>query len=340
VCVALKDNPSDNSVMKALIRLLAAALAALVSTASIAQNQDYPVRPIRLIVPFSAGGPTDATARAVAQKMGALLGRQMVVENRTGAGAIVGSELVAKAPADGYTLLFGTFSMAISATLYPKLPYDTLDDFAPIGQVANTYLVLAVPASSPSHTLQEFIAMVRAAPEKVNYGSSGIGGGMHLASEMFLARSGLQGVTHVPYRGNSMVVPALLAGDLSFGFLGMDSAVPYIQSGNLRALAVTSPLRDPLLPEVPTFAEAGLPGVEVGIWFVIEAPKNTPSAVVNKLNATLNAALNSPELQAMSSKFAGTVLLAGSTPQSTRAFIRDEIIRWAPVVTSLSAKPE
>jgi tripartite-type tricarboxylate transporter receptor subunit TctC len=338
VRVALNSNFRETSFMKAFTRLLATTLAAFVSIASFAQ--DYPVRPIRLIVPYSAGGPTDVTARAVAQKMGALLGQQMVVENRTGAGPIVASELVAKAPADGYTLLFGTFSMAVSATAYPKLPYDTVEDFAQIGQVANTYLVLAIPASSPARTLQEFIAMVKAAPEKVNYGSSGIGSGMHLASEAFLARSKLQGVTHVPYRGNSMVVPALLSGELSYGFLGMDSALPHVKSGKLRALAVTSPRRDPQMPDVPTFAEAGFPGFDVGVWFVIQAPKNTPPAVVSKLNAALNGALNSPELQTMSGKFAGMVLLPGSTPESTRAFVRDEIVRWAPVVRASGVKPE
>lgn len=324
--------------MNAFIRLLVATLAVLASAASVAQ--DYPVRPIRLVVPYSAGGPTDVTARAVAQKMGALLGQQIVVDNRTGAGAIVGSDFVAKAPADGYTLLFGTFSMAINATLNPKLPYDTLDDFVPIGQVANTYLVLAVPASSPAQTLQEFIAAVKAAPEKVNYGSSGVGSGMHFITEMFMARSRLRGVTHVPYRGNSVVVPALVSGELTYSFIGMDSALPHIRSGKLRALAVTSLRRDPMLPDVPTIAESGFPGFDVGIWFVIQAPKNTPAAVVNKLNAALNEALSSPELQAMSSKFAGMVLLSGSTPQSTRAFIRDEIVRWAPVVKASGAQPE
>ena len=327
--------------MKAFTRLIAAAVALLGATATTTTHaQDFPTRPIRLIVPFSAGGPTDVTARAIAQKMGSLLGQQMVVENRTGAGGILGNDLVAKAPADGYTLLFGTFSMAIAATLQPSLPYDTLQDFAPIGQIANTYLALTTPVNVSARTVQDFIALARANPEKITYGSAGIGSGMHLASEMFLSQAKLKGVTHVPYRGNSMVVPALLAGDVTYSFLGMDTALPHVRSGKLRAVAVTSPQRDPLLPDVPTVAESGIPGFEASIWFVLQAPKNTPAPVVKRLNAALNQALESAEMRTMAKSVAGMVLMPGSTPESTHAFIRDEIVRWAPVIKASGAKPE
>lgn len=324
--------------MKKMIHRLLAAVAAIAAFGAAAQ--EYPTRPIHLVVPFSAGGPTDLTARAVALQMGNLLGQQVIVENRTGAGAILASDYVAKAPPDGHVILFGTFSMAISHTVYPKLPYDTLTDFAPIGTVANSYLVLATPANSPVRTLRDFTTMVKMAPQKFNYGSAGVGSGMHLASEMFLVQAGLQGVTHIPYRGNSLVIPALVAGDVNYSFLGMDSALPHIKSGKLRAIAVTSPERDPQLPDVPTIAESGYPGFDIGVWFALEAPKNTPPAIVNKLNDALNRSLKTAAMQEMSRKFAGLVMMGGSTPQSTDAFIRNEITRWAPIVRAAGVKPE
>jgi tripartite-type tricarboxylate transporter receptor subunit TctC len=328
--------------MKHFLRSVALCVTLAASGAASAQApaQDYPNRPIKLIVPFAAGGPTDLVGRSVAQRMGALLGQSMVVENRTGAGSTLGTDAVAKAPADGYTLLFNTFSLAINATMYPKLPYDTLNDFVSIGKVANTYLVLVTQPGFPAKSLTEFVQVLKANPGKYSYGTSGIGSGLHLASELLNLKAGLAGVTHVPYRGNANIVPALIAGDLTYSFLGMDSAVPHIKSGKLKAIAVTSPKRDPAIPEVPTTAEAGFPGLEPGVWMVLQAPKGTPEAVVRKLNDTLNRALATPEFVEMSRKFAGMVPMGPSTTAETEAFVRKEITDWAPIIRATGAKPE
>jgi tripartite-type tricarboxylate transporter receptor subunit TctC len=325
--------------MKALFKTIAFGGALLVASLAHAQ-QDYPNKPIKMIVPFAAGGPTDVIGRQVAQRMGEVLGQTIVVDNRTGAGSTLGTDIVAKSPADGYTLLFGTFSLAINATMYPKLPYDTVGDFASIGKVANTYLVVATHPDFPAKNFKEFVQAMKANPGKYNYGTAGVGSGLHLASEMLHSQAGLQGVTHVPYRGNAQVVPALVAGDLSYSFLGMDAAVPHIKSGKLKAIAVSSPKRDPQLPDVPTVAESGLPGFEAGVWMVLQAPKATPPAIVNKLNDALNKALASPGFKEMASKFAGMVVMGPSTPAQTDAFVREEIARWAPIIKATGAKPE
>jgi tripartite-type tricarboxylate transporter receptor subunit TctC len=325
--------------MKPVFRTFALAGMLAAATLSHAQ-QDYPNRPIKVIVPFAAGGPTDVIGRQVAQRMGEVLGQSLVVENRTGAGSTLGTDVVAKSPADGYTLLFGTFSLAINATMYPKLPYDTINDFASIGKVANTYLILAANPSFPAKNFKEFLDVMKANPSKYNYGTAGVGSGLHLAAEMLHAQAGLKGVTHVPYRGNAQVVPALMAGDLSYSFLGMDTAVPHLKTGKLKAIAVSSPKRDPQLPDVPTISESGLPGFEAGVWMVVQAPKATPPAIIAKLNDALNKALESPGFKDMASKYAGLVVMGPSTPEQADAFVREEITRWAPVIRASGAKPE
>lgn len=322
-----------------LVRCVALGAALLAGPLAHAQG-DFPNRPIKLIVPFAAGGPTDVVGRQVAQRMGEVLGQSMVVENRTGAGSTLGTDVVAKSPPDGYTLLFGTFSLAINHTMYPKLPYDTLNDFVSVGKVANTYLALAANPGFPAKNFVEFTEVMKAHPGKYNYGTAGVGSGLHLAAEMLHSKLGLQGVTHVPYRGNAQVVPALIAGDLSYSFLGMDTVVPHVKAGKLKVLAVSSPRRDPQLPDVPTIAESGLPGFEAGVWMVLQAPKGTPPAIVTRLNEALNKALLSPGFQEMASKYAGMVVLGPSTPAQTDAFVREEITRWAPIIKASGAKPE
>lgn len=325
--------------MKHVFRTLAIGGALLAAGLAHAQ-QDYPNKPIKMIVPFAAGGPTDVIGRQVAQRMGEVLGQSIVVENRTGAGSTLGTDMVAKSPADGYTLLFGTFSLAINATMYPKLPYDTINDFASIGKVANTYLVVATHPNFPAKNFKEFVDVLKANPAKYSYGTAGVGSGLHLAAEMLHSQLGLQGVTHVPYRGNAQVVPALVAGDLSYSFLGMDTAVPHVKTGKLKAIAVSSPKRDPQLPDVPTIADSGLPGFEAGVWMVLQAPKATRPAIISKLNDALNKALASPGFQEMAGKYAGMVVMGPSTPAQTDAFVREEIARWAPVIKATGAKPE
>lgn len=319
---------------KAFISIVAALATSLVHA------QDYPTKPIQMIVPFSAGGTADVLGRQVAQRMGEVLGQTVVVENRGGAGSTLGSAIVANATPDGYTLLFATSSLAISASLYPKLPYDPARDFRSIGKVATTYMVLVTPSSFPASNFREFIDALKATPGKYNFGTAGVGSNPHLAAALMHSRSGLHNIVHVPYRGNAQVISALIAGDLSYSFLGMDSAIPHIKSGKLKAIAVTSPERDRALPDVPTIVESGIPDFDIGVWFALQAPASTPTPIVHTLNAALNKALLSPQFAEMTAKSAGFVLMSPSTPEQTDTYVRQEIKRWAPIVKSSGANPD
>lgn len=319
---------------KAFISIVAALATSLVHA------QDYPTKPIQMIVPFSAGGTADVLGRQVAQRMGEVLGQTVVVENRGGAGSTLGSAIVANATPDGYTLLFATSSLAISASLYPKLPYDPARDFRSIGKVATTYMVLVTPSSFPASNFREFIDALKATPGKYNFGTAGVGSNPHLAAALMHSRSGLHNIVHVPYRGNAQVISALIAGDLSYSFLGMDSAIPHIKSGKLKAIAVTSPERDRALPDVPTIVESGIPDFDIGVWFALLAPASTPTPIVHTLNAALNKALLSPQFAEMTAKSAGFVLMSPSTPEQTDTYVRQEIKRWAPIVKSSGANPD
>lgn len=288
----------------------------------------WPDHPIRLVLPFPPGGPTDLVARVLAQKLGEQLGQTVIVDNKPGANGNIAAELVAKAPADGYTLLYNTSSIALSTALYKKLPFDLRQDFAPVAQTAVIPLVLAVHPSVPARTLPEFLKYARAHPGQLSYGSAGNGNITHLGAYLLLQRHGLS-ATHVPYKGSAPALIDLASGQTQFMTDTVNSALPFIKDGRLRALAVTSLQRTFVLPEVPTVAEQGVAGFEVGAWQGLLAPARTPPEVIRRLNAELNKALAATDVKARLA-VQGAVPL-GSTAQAYGSYLQAEIQRWTQV---------
>jgi tripartite-type tricarboxylate transporter receptor subunit TctC len=298
-------------------------------------GQDFPSRPIHMVVPQAPGGPTDAVARAVGQQMAVDLGQPVVIDNRPGAQSNLGNEFVVRAAPDGYTLLFTTSSLAINQSTYGNLQYDAVRDFSHIGIVGTQYQVLvATPNFSPAN-LQEMIQTLKADPKKYNYGSSG--GTTGLITELFHSSAGVSGMTRINYNGNAPLLNGLLSGDLNYSLLSMDSALPYIRDGRVRPIAVTSPKRDPNLPDVPSIAES-VPDAAVGVWFSVQAPKGVPRSVVMRLNQALNKAIASPAVLEMSKRFPGLSLSSANTPEETEAFVRTEVQRWASIVKAAGLK--
>src|SRR5436305_8690951 len=262
-----------------------------------AQAQDYPTRPITLVVPYAAGGGNDAMARTVADTMSRVLGQQIVVENRAGAGGTIATRQVAKSAPDGYTLVIGgTGTLAVNPTLYGNVVYDPRKDFAPIGLIGTSALVLVVHPSVPAHNVKELIAYAKANPGKLTYASAGVGSGIHLSTEYFRFEAGIE-MTHVPYKGSAPALTDLVGGHVSMYFSSMPPALALVQEGKLRALAVTGPARSPIFPELPTIAEAALPGFEAVLHYGIVAPAGTPKPIVDKLNAALRHAVMSDEFK-------------------------------------------
>ena len=313
------------------------ALGALLALfAVIASAQTYPTKPIRLVVPFPPGGATDILARDVAQKLTEAWGQQVIVDNRPGAGGNIGSELVAKSAPDGYTLEMGTVGThAINASLYAKMPYDHVKDFAPVILVAGVPNVLVVNPAVPANSVAELIAYAKANPGKLNFASSGNGTSIHLSGELFKVMAGVQ-MTHVPYKGSSPALQDLLGGQVQLMFDNLPPSLPQIKAGKLRALAVTSLARAPALPDVPTMAEAGLPGYEASSWFGVLAPAGTPPAIVAKLNAEIAKWLATPEAKEKLSKQGANA--AGGTPEDFAKHIAAETAKWAKVVKDSGAK--
>jgi tripartite-type tricarboxylate transporter receptor subunit TctC len=317
-----------------LSALFAAAAIAIAPAA--AKAQDYPTKPVRIVVPFPAGGATDLFARAAAQKMTEAWGQSVVVDNRPGAGGNIGSELVAKAAPDGYTLEMGTVGThAINASLYAKMPYDHVKDFAPIILVAGVPNVLVVHPSVPANSVQELIAYLKANPGKVNFASSGSGTSIHLSGELFKVMAGVQ-MTHIPYKGSAPALQDLLGGQVQLMFDNLPPSLPQIKAGKLRALGVTSTARAPALPEVPTIAESGLPGFDASSWFGLLAPAGTPPAIVAKINAEIAKWLATPE--AKEKLLAAGANAAGGTPEDFARHIAAEPAKWAKVVKESGAK--
>jgi len=276
--------------------LLCAALVTSLPLSAFAQA--WPAaKPIRLVIPFPAGGATDIIARQVAQRLGAAIGQQVVVDNKPGAGGAIGSDIAAKSAPDGYTLLMATSSThSIGPLLNPKTPYDAVKDFAPIVHVANAASVLVVGQAFPAQSARELVDLIKRNPGRYNYGSSGIGTYPHLSAEMFKWRAGGLFAVHIPYRGTGLVITDLVSGQIGFLMDSLVSAQTHIRSGKVRPLAVTGMRRSPTLPQVPTFAEAGVPGMElVSNWFGLFAPAGTPADVLNRLNREINAMLKSPD---------------------------------------------
>ncbi|MCR0980798.1 Bug family tripartite tricarboxylate transporter substrate binding protein [Roseomonas populi] len=311
-------------------RTLLAGLAALAAApAARAQPAPWPARPIRLVVPFPPGGPTDIVARVLAERMSRSLGQPIPVENRPGANGNIGNEAVAKAEPDGHTVLYNTSSIALSPALYTRLPYDAMRDLAPVVQTATIPLVLAVNPSLPVQDVRGFVEYLRARPGKLSYGSAGNGNVTHLGAFLLLQSQGLEAV-HVGYRGSAPALVDAAAGQVQFLTDTVNSALPLIREGRLRALAVTSPKRLAPLPDVPTVAETLIPGFEVGAWQGMMVPARTPPAIVERLNAAAMGALADPEVRAKLAE-QGTEPL-GSTPEDYGRILREETARWGRVI--------
>ena len=311
----------------------AAVAAAIFAQAAGAQN--YPNRPLRLVVPFSAGGAADVPGRILTQKMSEALGHQVVVDNRPGAGSTIGADQVAKAPPDGYTLLTISNTHFVSAALYKKLPYDSVSDFAPVTQVTSAPNIIVVHPSLPAKTVKELIALAKAKPGKIDYASSGNGSTQHLTGALFTKMAGIE-MTHIPYRGSGPATADLLSGQVTVGFPGIAGMLPQIKAGKLRALAVTGAKRSPELPQVPTVAEAGVKGYDVTAWFGIVAPKGTPRDIVQKLHAELLRILKNPDAQRQLLN-AGQEVAWQETPEFFGEMLKAEAPKWARMVEASGA---
>jgi tripartite-type tricarboxylate transporter receptor subunit TctC len=308
---------------------------ALTAALPAARAQAYPTKPITIIVPFPPGGTTDILARILAQYMSTELGQSVVIDNRGGAGGNIGAQAAARAPADGYTLLMGTVGThAINASLYKKLPYDHIKDFVPLSRVAMVPNLLVANPSQPYKTVKELIAYAKANPGKVNYGSSGNGTSIHLSGELFKSLAKVD-MTHIPYKGSAPAVSDLIGGQIAIMFDNMPSALPHVKAGKLRAIALTSAKRSPELPDVPTVAEAGLPGYEATSWFGMFAPAGTPPAIVAKLNDIIVKALNDPDIRKRIVEQGGEP--HPETPEQFAAFIKAETTKWGKVVKESGA---
>jgi tripartite-type tricarboxylate transporter receptor subunit TctC len=302
-----------------------------------AYAQGFPARPIRIIVPYAPGGGVDIVARALGQELTRRLGQQIVIENKTGAGGNIGTDAVAKATPDGYTLLIASPANAVNPTLYSKLPFDPVRDLTPVALIASVPAVLLAGPALPGKSVKDIVALAKAKPGTLTFGSGGSGTTEHLAGEMLKTQAGID-MLHVPYKGGAAVLPDLISGQISLFFVNQLFALPYIKAGTVRALGVASDERSAALPDIPTFAESGFPDFRVSVWYGIMAPVATPKQIVAQLNREIVAALGSPamseRLQAMSAK-----PLPG-TPAQFGAFFSDEMARWARVVKSSGAKAD
>ena len=307
------------------------------SLALCAHAQTYPSRPIRLIVPQSAGGSTDLVARPLARLLGEALGQSMIVDNRPGAGSVIGTDLVAKAAPDGYTLLAVAASFTISPSLYPRLPFDPARDFEPITLLASLPNILVVQRSLPVKSVQEFIALARSRPGQLNYGSSGVGTGTHLSMEWLKHMAGIQ-LVHVPYKGGAPAVNALLAGEVQVNCATISTALPHVKAGTLRALAVTTARRSAAAPEVPTLAESGLPDYDYSSWIGLLAPAKTPRAIVARLATAAARTARTPEIASILALEGAEPV--GNSPEEFAVVIRTEIGRWQKLVGSAGIKED
>lgn len=309
----------------------------LATGAAQAQSGAYPNKPIRMVLGFPPGGPTDIVARILGQKMADELGQPVLVDNKPGVAGNIAAEMIARAPADGYTILYNTSSITISPWVYPKVNFDPLKDFAPVALTAEMPLVLLVNPSVPANTTAELVQKIKAAPGRYNYGSSGTGAIEHLTSAQFVSSQGLQ-VTHIPYKGTAPALTDLIGGQTQFMLTTMNTAIPYVKDGRLRALGVTSLKRAPALPGVPTLAEAMKTEFASTAWQGIVVPAGTPAEIVEKLNRVVNEVLKDP---AVVQKLAeqGVATLGGS-PEHYKAFIQKEFMRWQNVVKESGAKAQ
>ncbi len=320
-------------------RLLIAAVAtlAMAHTATRADD-DYPSRPVQMIIPFAAGGPTDIVGRIMGAKMGEILKQQFVVEDKAGAGGNIGAEAVAKAAPDGYTILMATVSTnAINPGLYKHMPYDAVNGFAPVARVGVTPTLLLVNPSIPATDVKSLVALIKANPGKYNYGSSGLGSILHLCGEEFKAAAGGLEITHVPYKGSAPMDTDLLGGQIAMAFDATPTAMPLAKSGKLRALGAGMAQRLAAMPDLPTLQEQGIKGYECYTWNAFLAPAGTPKPIVDKLNAAVNKSLEDPAVISALEK-AGITPTKGSTPNSTGEFVKAELAKWAPIIKASGAQ--
>lgn len=319
--------------MKTIIRVCALLLG---TVALQAFAQSYPVKAVKMIVPFPAGGTTDILGRIVAQKLSERLGQPFIIDNRGGAGGNIGADVVAKSAPDGYTLLVGTVGTnAINASIYAKMPYDTVKDFVPIGLIAAVPNVLVVHPSVPARTVKELIDLLKSKPGEINFASSGNGTSIHLSGELFKTMAGVR-MNHIPYKGSAPALTDLIGGQVQLMFDNLPSSMPHIKAGKLRALAVTSLKRSAARPDLPTIAEAALPGFDASSWFALFAPAGTPKEIVGKLNSELNTIL---QLADVREKFAAQGAEPTEfTPEQFAAFTQAELTKWARVVKESGAK--
>lgn len=319
------------------LRPLVAAMLVFAAAAAPVQAQKYPEKPIRMIVPFAPGGGTDVLARFLSAKLSENLGTSLVIENRGGAGGTIGAELAARAAPDGYTILFTSASYSFNPSLYSKLGYDPLKDFKPITLIAMVPHLLVVHPSLPVKNVRELIALARKRPGEVFYGSGGVGSSVHLAAVLFVSLAKVN-FTHVPYKGGGPAMIGVMAGEASVMFPTMQSVMPHVRSGRLRALAISITSRSPALPEVPTVAESGLPGYDATGWYGMLAPTGTPQTAIDRLHAGVVAILNIPELKQRLA--AEGAIAVGNTPEQFDKFIRQEIAKWAKLIQGLKIKAD
>ncbi|HCL85575.1 MAG TPA: LacI family transcriptional regulator [Comamonadaceae bacterium] len=327
---------SHSPFRRGLLAALAVAAAGALPLGAAAQ--DFPAKPITIVVPFSAGGTTDILARVIGQGLQKELGQSVVVDNRAGAGGNIGGALAAKAPADGYTLFMGTVGThAINEALYKKMPFDPVKDFAPLTRVANVPNLLVANPKQPFKTVQELIAYAKAHPGEVNFGSSGSGSSIHLSGELFKTMAKVD-MVHVPYKGSAPAVTDLLGNQIGIMFDNMPSAIQHVRAGKLRPIAVTTAQRSPELPDVPTIAEAGVPGYEATSWFGLYAVAGTPQPVLDKLHAALAKVLNQADVKQKIAEQGGEVVV--ETPAQFAAFMKAETAKWGKVVKESGARAD
>jgi tripartite-type tricarboxylate transporter receptor subunit TctC len=313
-------------------------LAALLMQAGIAAAQSYPTHPVRLVVGFAPGGSTDVTARIVAERLTSAFGQQVIVDNRTGAGGNIGADIVAKANADGYTVLLATTGvMAFNDYLYTKLPYDAQKDFAPVTQIGSLPLIIVVPVTLPAKSIKELVALAKASPGKYSFGSSGVGGATHVTAELFKALAGID-IVHVPYKGSGQMMTDLVGGQVQIAFDQISSSIGFVKAGKLRALGITTGKRSELLPELPTIAEGGVPGYEATSWNGLAVRSGTPRAVIDRLQQETRKQIFDPAVKPK--LFELGIEPIGSTPEQFATLIKAERAKWIPLFKKIGIQPQ
>lgn len=321
-----------------LLALGATLAAPAILPAAAHAQEGWPNQPIRLVVPFSAGGPTDIPARLIADELSKTLPQRVIVENRTGAGTVVGADAVAKAK-DGHTFLYTTIAQAAIRAIYPSLPFDPVNDFAPVALTGVIPMLLMVNKEVPVKSLQELIDLFKKNPGKYDYASTGSGAALHLASELFLKQAGGLKVNHIPYRGSAAAMPDLLNGTVAMMLDVANSAMPFVQKGEVKGLAISSTQRLPQLPEIPTFNEAGVPGYEAYTWHMVLAPAGMPDAVVQRFNQEINKVMAMETVQRKLADLTMTTR-SDSTPASAKKWLTDEIAKWEPIIKEAGIKAD